>query len=118
MSILNVPSRSRPDVQISFEDSGVGRPVILIHGWPYDSGMWEKQVPALLAGGYRVIAYDRRGMGKSSAPFEGYDYDTLTGDLDALINSLDLNNVTLVGFSMGGGEGGAVFGEIQQRPGD
>ncbi len=114
MSLLNVPSRSGPDVQISFEDSGQGRPVLLIHGWPFDSGMWEKQVPALLAGGYRVITYDRRGMGKSSAPFEGYDYDTLTGDLDLLIESLGLNDVALVGFSMGGGEVARYLGKFNK----
>ena len=104
MPYLNVPTRSGPAVQLAYEDAGSGPPVVLIHGWPFDSGMWEKQIPALLAGGYRVITYDRRGMGRSSAPFDGYDYDTLTSDLDALIETLDLKGAALVGFSMGGGE--------------
>ncbi|WP_119071153.1 alpha/beta fold hydrolase [Rubrobacter indicoceani] len=91
-------------VELYYEDQGSGRPVVLIHGWPLSGRSWEAQVPALVEAGYRVIAYDRRGFGKSSQPWGGYDYDTFTQDLDALLNHLDVQNATLVGFSMGGGE--------------
>jgi pimeloyl-ACP methyl ester carboxylesterase len=78
--------------------------VILIHGWPLSSKSWEKQVAVLVEAGHRVITYDRRGFGDSSRPIDGYDYDTLTDDLRRLIITLGLQNVALVGFSMGGGE--------------
>jgi len=91
-------------VQIFYEDWGQGAPVVLIHGWPLDHTMWEHQAVALAKAGKRVIAYDRRGFGRSSRPWTGYDYDTLAADLNALLTELDLNNVSLVGFSMGGGE--------------
>jgi pimeloyl-ACP methyl ester carboxylesterase len=83
---------------------GPGRPIVLIHGWPLSGESWKKQVPALVDAGYRVITYDRRGFGRSDKPKTGYDYDTLTSDLHTLIEELDLTDVTLVGFSMGGGE--------------
>jgi non-heme chloroperoxidase len=86
------------------DGGGSGRPVILIHGWPLSGAAWQKQVPALAAAGYRVITYDRRGFGQSDKPLTGYDYDTLTEDLANIIEQLDLTDVTLVGFSMGGGE--------------
>jgi non-heme chloroperoxidase len=105
MSYIKVNAyRSETPVKIYYEDLGHGKPVILIHGWPLDSQMWEFQVPALVQSGHRVIAYDRRGFGKSSKPWDGYDYDTLSEDLKILIEQLDLHEVTLVGFSMGGGE--------------
>ena len=78
--------------------------MVLIHGWPLSSASWEKQVPALLRAGYRVVTYDRRGFGNSSRPATGYDYDTLGDDLHKLLTKLDLRDATLVGFSMGGGE--------------
>ncbi len=100
-----MPSIETTDnVHIHYEDWGTGRPVVLIHGWPLSGAMWEYQAGALVEAGYRVIAYDRRGFGKSGQPWLGYDYDTLTADLKALIDQLDLRDVTLVGFSMGGGE--------------
>jgi pimeloyl-ACP methyl ester carboxylesterase len=92
------------DTQIFYKDWGTGRPVVLIHGWPLNSDMWEYQAPFLAQHGLRVIAYDRRGFGRSSQPWQGYDYDTLADDLKALLEQLDLQDVTLVGFSMGGGE--------------
>ncbi len=92
------------DYSVYYEDLGQGQPVILIHGWPLSSKSWEPQVSALLDAGYRVITYDRRGFGKSGASLDGYDYNTLTADLEELISNLDLQNVVLVGFSMGGGE--------------
>jgi non-heme chloroperoxidase len=92
------------DVDIYFEDHGSGQPIILVHGWPLSGAMWEYQVPALIDAGYRVITYDRRGFGRSSRPYTGYDYNTMTEDLQDLIKKLDLHDVILAGFSMGGGE--------------
>ncbi len=91
-------------VKINYSDYGTGKPVILISGWPLSKEMWEYQTNDLVNSGHRVIAYDRRGFGKSSQPWNGYDYDTLTDDLKALIDQLELEDITLVGFSMGGGE--------------
>ena len=87
------------DVQIFYQDYGEGQPVILIHGWPLSHQAWETQVPAITDAGFRCIAYDRRGFGKSDAPWDAYDYDTLAADLDALIRSLNLQNVILVVLS-------------------
>ena len=91
-------------LKLSFNDYGTGQPVILIHGWPLNRSMWEYQVDSLVNSGYRVISYDRRGFGHSSKPWSGYDYDSLAKDLKDLIETLKLENVVLVGFSMGGGE--------------
>jgi non-heme chloroperoxidase len=91
-------------VKICYEDVGEGQPVVLIHGWPLSKEMWEYQVNHLVEAGYRVITYDRRGFGMSSRPWNGYDYDTLADDLRAVLDNLNLDQVTLVGFSMGGGE--------------
>ena len=93
-----------PNVKLYVKDYGYGKPVILIHGWPLSNEMWEYQVEDLVENGFRVITYDRRGFGKSSQPWNGYNYDTLTDDLKAIIDQLKLEDVTLVGFSMGGGE--------------
>jgi non-heme chloroperoxidase len=86
------------------DTGGSGRPVVLIHGWPLSGASWNHQVPALTQAGYRVITYDRRGFGRSDKPRGGFDYDTLTDDLHTLLTELDVSEVTLVGFSMGGGE--------------
>ena len=83
---------------------GQGRPVVLIHGWPLSSDSWDDTAMALANAGYRTIAYDRRGFGRSEQTWSGYDYDRLSEDLSDLIEDLQLRNVTLVGFSMGGGE--------------
>ena len=92
-------------VELHVDDTGgPGRPVVLIHGWPLSGESWSEQVPALAGAGYRVITYDRRGFGRSSKPRSGYDYDTFADDLAAVLDELDLSDVTLVGFSMGGGE--------------
>jgi len=91
--------------KVHVEDSGgTGRPVVLIHGWPLSSESWSEQVGPLSAAGHRVVAYDRRGFGRSDKPSGGYDYDTLADDLDGVLSELDLTDATLVGFSMGGGE--------------
>ena len=92
------------EVKIYYEDAGTGKPVVLIHGWPLSGAMWEYQVADLTAAGYRCITYDRRGFGKSERPWTGYSYDILASDLKALLEELRLTDVTLVGFSMGGGE--------------
>ncbi|QIS39469.1 alpha/beta fold hydrolase [Clavibacter capsici] len=93
------------DTNLHVDDTGgSGRPVVLIHGWPLSGESWKKQVPAFEAAGYRVITYDRRGFGRSDKPLTGYDYNTFASDLDAVLTELDLRDVTLVGFSMGGGE--------------
>jgi pimeloyl-ACP methyl ester carboxylesterase len=104
MPHITVGKENSGDIELHYEDHGRGRPVVLIHGWPLSGRSWEKQVPALLEAGCRVITYDRRGFGESSKPTSGYDYDTLTADLHALVTKLDLRDAALVGFSMGGGE--------------
>ena len=104
MNYLTVGKENSCNIDLYYEDHGTGQPVVLIHGWPLSSASWEKQVPALLRAGYRVVTYDRRGFGNSSRPATGYDYDTLGDDLHKLLTKLDLRDATLVGFSMGGGE--------------
>jgi non-heme chloroperoxidase len=91
--------------KVHVDDSGgSGRPVVLIHGWPLSGESWSEQVGPLRDAGYRVVAHDRRGFGRSDKPSKGYDYDTLADDLESVIDELELTDVTLVGFSMGGGE--------------
>jgi len=95
---------AKDGVNLHVKDVGKGRPVVLIHGWPLSGDMFEYQSLALLEAGYRVITYDRRGFGQSGHPLDGYDYDTLADDLAAVLDKLDVQGATLVGFSMGGGE--------------
>lgn len=104
MAFVTVGEENSTSIDLYYEDHGSGPPVVLIHGYPLDGHSWEKQLPMLLDTGHRVITYDRRGFGQSSQPTTGYDYDTFTADLDALLTRLDLHGVTLVGFSMGSGE--------------
>lgn len=104
MPFLPLQNDYNKSVDLHYQDYGSGRPVILIHGWPLSHRMWERQILDLVEAGYRVIAYDRRGFGLSDFPWDDFDYDTLTDDLRNLIVELDLRDVTLVGFSMGGGE--------------
>ncbi len=104
MAFVQVGNENSAPIELYYEDHGSGSPVVLIHGWPLSGRSWENQVPALVDAGHRVITYDRRGFGDSSQPWDGYDYDTFAADLDALLTHLDLSDVTLVGFSMGGGE--------------
>jgi non-heme chloroperoxidase len=111
MPHVTVGRENSGDIDLYYEDHGSGRPVVLIHGWPLSGRSWERQVPPLLAAGFRVVTYDRRGFGESSKPTVGYDYDTLAGDLRALLERLDLREVTLVGFSMGGGEVARYLGK-------
>jgi non-heme chloroperoxidase len=111
MNYINVGKENSGDIDIYYEDHGAGKPVVLIHGWPLSGASWEKQVPVLLAAGYRVISYDRRGFGNSSKPTSGYDYEVLTEDLHKIMTKLNLHDATLVGFSMGGGEVARYFGK-------
>jgi non-heme chloroperoxidase len=102
--ITTKDSATGEEIKLSYKDYGKGRPIVLIHGWPLSKEMWEYQLDDLVDAGFRVIKYDRRGFGKSSKPWSGYDYDALTADLNAVMETLDLNDAVLVGFSMGGGE--------------
>lgn len=95
---------TKDGTKLHVKDMGQGRPVILIHGWPLTGDMFEYQTLALLEAGFRVITYDRRGFGQSGHPASGYNYDTFADDLAAVIDGLELQSVSLVGFSMGGGE--------------
>jgi non-heme chloroperoxidase len=104
MGYVQVGKENSTPIEIYYEDHGTGRPIVLLAGWPLDSRSWEGQLHALIAAGHRVISYDRRGFGRSSRPTEGYDFDTLAGDLAKLMDELDLQDVALVGFSLGTGE--------------
>lgn len=98
------------DTTLHVDDTGgPGRPVVLLHGWPLSGEAFSANVPALAAAGYRVVTYDRKGFGRSDKPLTGYSYDSLTDDLHTLLEALDLRDVTLVGFSMGGGEVARYF---------
>jgi len=104
MPHVAVGQENSADIEIHYEDHGAGQPVVLIHGYPLSGRAWDKQVPALLEAGYRVITYDRRGFGQSSQPATGYDYDTFAADVSTLLEHLDLREAVLVGHSMGTGE--------------
>ncbi|MFD7448689.1 alpha/beta fold hydrolase [Kitasatospora sp. NPDC059827] len=104
MPFITVGQENSTPVELYYEDHGSGQPVVLIHGFPLDGHSWERQSAALLAAGHRVITYDRRGFGRSSQPTTGYDYDTFAADLKTVLDTLDLHDAVLVGFSMGTGE--------------
>ncbi len=104
MPRLTVGSENSASIEIHYEDHGSGDPIVLVHGYPLDGNSWERQERELLANGFRVITYDRRGFGRSSQPTIGYDYDTFAADLRTLIEHLDLEDAILAGFSMGTGE--------------
>ena len=110
MPYITVGSENSTTIDLYYEDHGAGQPVVLIHGYPLDGHSWERQSAALLDAGYRVITYDRRGFGQSSQPTTGYDYDTFAADLKVVLDTLDLRDVVLVGFSMGSGEIGRYLG--------
>ncbi|MFC7623435.1 alpha/beta fold hydrolase [Microlunatus sp. GCM10028923] len=104
MATITVGTQNSTPIELYYEDQGSGQPVVLIHGYPLDGHSWERQTRELLAAGYRVITYDRRGFGQSSKINDGYDYDTFAADLNAVLETLDLTDVILAGFSMGTGE--------------
>ncbi|MFD0556533.1 peroxiredoxin [Stackebrandtia endophytica] len=110
MSYITVGTENTTDIVLHYTDNGQGQPVVLIHGYPLDGSSWEKQSAVLLEAGYRVITYDRRGFGKSSHPTAGHDYDTYAADLNMVLSKLELEQVVLVGFSMGTGEVGRYLG--------
>lgn len=110
MPYITVGTENSTSIDLYYEDHGSGQPVVLIHGYPLDGHSWEKQSAALLDAGYRVVTYDRRGFGRSSQPTSGYDYDTFAADLNTVLETLDLSDVVLVGFSMGTGELGRYLG--------
>jgi non-heme chloroperoxidase len=115
MSYVTVGRENSSKIDLHYEDHGSGQPVVLIHGYPLSGASWEKQVPALLDAGHRVITYDRRGFGKSSQPTIGYNYDTFAEDLHKLITHLELREFALVGFSMGGGEVARYLGKYGSK---
>ena len=104
MGYITVGQENSTPIELYYEDHGTGQAVVLIHGYPLDGSSWERQAREILAAGYRVITYDRRGFGRSSKVNTGYDYDTFAHDLDIVLTTLDLDEVILVGFSMGTGE--------------
>jgi len=104
MPFITVGSENGADIDLYYEDHGSGQPIVLIHGYPLDLHSWERQERVLLGAGYRCIAYDRRGFGRSDKPTVGFDYDTFAGDLRTLVDHLDLQDMVLAGFSMGTGE--------------
>jgi pimeloyl-ACP methyl ester carboxylesterase len=104
MPNVSVGQENSAPIELYYEDHGAGQPVVLIHGYPLDGHSWEKQTPALLNAGKRVITYDRRGFERSSQPTTGYDYDTFAADLKALVDKLDLREAVPTGFSIGTGE--------------
>lgn len=104
MGYITVGTENSTPIELHYKDQGTGQPVVLIHGYPLDGDSWEKQTRELLDAGYRVITYDRRGFGGSSKVATGYDYDTFAADLNTVLETLDLRDVILVGFSMGTGE--------------
>jgi pimeloyl-ACP methyl ester carboxylesterase len=95
---------TRGGASLFYKDWGAGKPVVFIHGWAMNADMWQYQMIHLASHGLRCVAYDRRGHGRSNDPGRGYDYDTLAEDLAALLERLNLREVTLVAHSMGGGE--------------
>jgi non-heme chloroperoxidase len=111
MPYVTVGEENNNDIELYYEDHGEGDAVVLVHGWPLSGASWEKQTTALLAAGFRVITYDRRGFGQSSKPAFGYDYGTMAADLNELLDETDVEDATLVGFSMGGGEVARYLGE-------
>ena len=115
MSYIKVGEENSTDINLYYEDHGSGTPIILIHGYPLNGASWERQTAALLKAGHRVITYDRRGFGKSSQPTTGYNYDTFAADLRAVITTLKLDDVTIAGFSMGGGEVARYFGKYGSK---
>jgi pimeloyl-ACP methyl ester carboxylesterase len=111
MPYITVGKENSGDIDLYYEDHGSGNPVVLIHGYPLSGRAWEKQMPALVDAGYRVVIYDRRGFGRSGQPWSGYNYDTFAEDLHQLVTDLGLRNFALVGHSMGGGEVARYMGK-------
>jgi non-heme chloroperoxidase len=112
MGTITVGEENSAPIELYYEDQGTGRPVLLLAGWPFDARSWEPQLHPLLDAGYRVITVDRRGFGRSSAPIGGYDFDTLSGDVDVVLTTLGIVDATIVGFSLGTGEVARYIGRF------
>lgn len=104
VSYISLGKENSNDIKLYYKDWGTGQPVVFSHGWPLTADAWEDQMLFLGNHGYRCIAHDRRGHGRSSQPWNGNDMDTYADDLAKLIETLDLNDIILVGHSTGGGE--------------
>jgi non-heme chloroperoxidase len=104
MNYMNVGKENSGTIGLYYKDWGTGQPIVFSHGWPLTADAWEDQMLFLASHGYRCIAHDRRGHGRSSQPWNGNDMDTYADDLSCLVETLDLKNVVLVGHSTGGGE--------------
>jgi len=115
MPYITVGTENSSNIDLYYEDHGSGQPVVLIHGYPLSGASWEKQTAALLAAGYRVLTYDRRGFGKSGQPATGYNYDTFAEDLHKVVSRLELHDFALAGFSMGGGEVARYLGKYGSK---
>jgi non-heme chloroperoxidase len=115
MPFITVGKENSTNIDLYYEDHGSGEPAVLIHGYPLSGASWEKQLPALLDAGFRVITYDRRGFGRSSQPTTGYNYDTFAHDLHQIVTHLKLRGFALVGFSMGGGEVARYLGKYGSK---
>jgi non-heme chloroperoxidase len=111
MPFVTVGRENSGNIDLYYEDHGSGPVVVLSHGWPLSSDAWEKQLPALLSAGYRVILYDRRGFGRSSKPTSGYSYDVFADDFHAIVAKLELHKFSFVGHSMGSGEVAGYIGK-------
>ncbi|OSN00964.1 MULTISPECIES: alpha/beta fold hydrolase [Lonsdalea] len=96
--------RTKDGTQLYYKDWGKGKPLLFSHGWPLDADMWDSQLHFFAEHGFRAVAFDRRGFGRSDQPWNGYHYDTLADDIHELIEHLQLDEMTLIGFSMGGGD--------------
>src|ERR1044072_8367133 len=110
MPYVTVGQENSGDINLYYKDWGNGQPVVFSHGWPLSADAWEDQMVFLGANGYRCIAHDRRGHGRSSQPWNGNEMDTYADDLAALVETLDLKNAIHVGHSTGGGEGARYIG--------
>ena len=115
MPFVTVGKENSGNIELYYEDHGSGKPIVLIHGYPLSGASWEKQVPALLNAGHRVITYDRRGFGRSSQPTTGYNCNTFAEDLHKLVTELKLKEFALAGFSMGGGEVARYIGKYGSK---
>src|SRR3970282_1155301 len=115
MPYVTVGKENSGNIDLSYEDHGSGKPVVLIHGYPLSGASWERQVPVLLDAGHRVITYERRGVGQSSQPTTGYNYEPFAEDLHKLVTQLELRDFALVGFSMGGGEVARYLGKFGSK---
>jgi non-heme chloroperoxidase len=106
---------TKDGTRIYYKDWGRGQPVVLSHGWPLSADAWDDQMMFLASRGYRCIAHDRRGHGRSDQPYAGYDYDTFAEDLATLLDKLDVKDAILVGHSMGGGEVARYIGRYGKK---